>query len=260
MKKIVCLVLAIALALTSALALADQLDAIKEKGYIQFATEGEWSPWTFHDESDALVGFDVEVARLIAAKMGLDAQFAEVPWDGIFSGMDVGRYDAAANGVEITEEREMKYDFSAPYGYIRTVLVVRGDNEDITCFEDLKGRSTANSVGSTYQFMAEDYGASCASVDTLDETMEMIISGRVDATLNAEVSVYDYMAAHPDANIKIVAVTEDASMVAIPVCKGDNETLLAAIDQAIAELTESGELTELSIKYFGVDISPASQK
>ena len=198
----------------------------------------------------------MEVAQAIAAKLGVTATFVETEWDGIFAGLDAQRYDIAANGVEITDERSEKYDFSTPYGYIRTALVVRGDNDAITSFEDLNGKKTANSIASTYMILAESYGATAVGVDTLDQTIQMVLSGRADATLNAEVSVYDYLSVHPDANIKIVALTEEASQVALPVRKGeDSATLLAAINQAIEELANEGELTHISEKYFGKDIT-----
>ena len=170
--------------------------------------------------------------------------------------MDAGRYDIVVNGVEVTPERTEKYDFAEPYAYIRTALIVRGDNETIKTFEDLNGKKTANSIASTYMNLAEDYGATCYGVDTLDETLTMVLQGRVDATLNAIVSYTDYMAQHPDANLKVVATTEDASNVAIPMRKGaETASLLEAINQAIAELHEEGVISELSVKYFGEDIS-----
>lgn len=259
MKKLLCLTMALFLALAVLPAFAEEgdlLSRIQQKGEIIIATEGAWAPWTYHDENDTLVGFDVEVAQAIAAKLGVTATFVETEWDGIFAGLDAQRYDIAANGVEITDERSEKYDFSTPYGYIRTALVVRGDNDTITFFEDLNGKKTANSIASTYMILAESYGATAVGVDTLDQTIQMVLSGRADATLNAEVSVYDYLSVHPDANIKIVALTEEASQVALPVRKGeDSATLLAAINQAIEELASEGELTRISEKYFGKDIT-----
>ena len=258
MKKFVCVLLSLSLLLlTAAFAEeADLLARIQEKGEIVVATEGAWRPWTYHDEDDVLVGFDVEVATRIAEKLGVSASFVECPWDGIFAGIDAERYDIAANGVEITEDRAAKYDFTAPYGYIRTALVVRGDNEDINSLEDLDGKKTCNSIGSTYMELAESYGAEAIGVDTLDETISMVLAGRADATLNAEVSIYDYLSEHPDANIKIVALTDDASEVAIPLRKGEeNASLLAAINAAIDELREEGELAGISEKYFGSDIT-----
>ena len=257
MKKWMSMLLTLALLVVSPLALADELSDIQAKGEIVVATEGAWAPWTYHDENDTLVGFDVEVAQAIAAKLGVKATFVETEWDGIFAGMDAGRYDIAANGVEITDERAEKYDFTESYGYIRTALVVRGDNDSITSFEELNGKHTANSIASTYMLLAESYGAETVGVDTLDQTIEMVLTGRADATLNAEVSVYDYLRVHPEANIKIVALTDEASQVAIPVRKGE-ETLVAALNQAIQELAAEGELSRISIKYFGSDISGVS--
>lgn len=234
----------------------DLLAQIQEKGEITVAMEGTWAPWTYHDEEGKLVGYDVEVAEKIAEKLGVEANFIEGEWDGLLAGIDAGRYDIMVNGVEYTEERAEKYDFSDPYGYIRTALVVSSDNEEIKSFEDLEGKSTANSIASTYMTLAESYGATATGVDTLDQTMDMVLSGRVDATLNAEVSVYDYLNVHPDAKIKVVALTDEASNVVIPMRKGEETaSLREAINQAIKELRESGELSELSEKYFGTDIS-----
>ncbi len=234
----------------------DLLARIQDKGEIVIAMEGTWAPWTYHDENDKLVGFDTEVAEKIAGKLGVKAVFVEGEWDGLLAGLEVGRYDIMVNGVEVTEERSEKYDFTEPYAYIRTALVVKEDNMDITSFEDLNGKTTANSINSTYMYLAEEYGANVLGVDTLDQTMDMVLSGRADATLNAEVSVYDYFNVHNDAKLKVAALTEEASLVSIPVRKGDDSaSLREAINEAIDELRESGELAEISEKYFGSDIT-----
>ncbi|MBQ9065083.1 MAG: transporter substrate-binding domain-containing protein [Blautia sp.] len=249
---------AAAAALSTSAFAEDQLDKIKEEGKIVFAMEGTWAPWTYHDEDGNLTGYDTEVGRLIAEKLGVEAEFIEGEWDGLFAGLDSKRYDAVINGVEVTEERAEKYDFSEPYAFIRTALVVRDDYDEIASFEDLEGKTTANSFNSTYMLLAESYGAEVKNVDSLSETIDMLASGRVDATLNAEVSIYDYLQERPDAPIKIVALTDDASEVSIPLRKGEeSESLREAIDNAITELREEGELSRLSEQFFGSDISGA---
>ena len=108
--------------------------------------------------------------------------------------------------------------------------------------------------------LAEQYGATVSGVDSLDQTLEMVLSGRVDATLNADVSFYDYMNVHPEAALKVAALTDDASLVAIPVRKeAATESLVKAVNQALAELREEGKLSEAAIKYFGSDISQDPQ-
>ena len=237
-------------------AAGDQLSNIQSSGKLIVALEGAWQPWSYHDESDTLVGYDVEVSRAIAEKLGVEPEYVESDWDSLFAGLDAGRYDIVCNGVEVTDERAKTYDFTEPYGYIHTALAVRKDNEDITGFEDLKGKTTANSLASTYMELAESYGATVQGIDTLEETIQLLTAGRIDATLNADVSFYDYLNVHPDADFKLVAQTEDASHVAIPLRKGDaSATLLEAINTAIDDLRADGTLKELSEKYFGQDIS-----
>jgi len=235
---------------------ADQLAAIQTNGKLVVALEGAWQPWSYHDESDTLVGYDVEVSRAVAEKLGVEPEYVESDWDSLFAGLDAGRFDIVCNGVEVTDERSKTYDFTTPYGYIHTALAVRKDNEDIKSFEDLKGKTTANSLASTYMELAESYGATVQGIDTLEETIQLLTAGRIDATLNADVSFYDYLNVHPDADFKLVAQTEDASHVAIPVRKGDDSaSLLEAINTAIEELRADGTLKALGEKYFGQDIS-----
>ncbi len=234
----------------------DALAQIKERGELIVAMEGTWSPWTYHDETDKLVGYDVEVAEKLAEKLGVSVTFVEGEWDGLFAGLDAGRYDLVINGVEVTDERAEKYDFTIPYAYIRTAVIVKGENNEIQSFEDLKGKKTANTISSTYAELAEQYGAEVTGVDDLNQTFELLLSGRIDATLNAELTYNDYMKAQPDADLKVAVLTEDASHVAIPVRKGpETESLRAAIDEAITGMAQSGELSELSRKYFAIDIS-----
>ena len=240
---------------TASSAPLNKLDSIQKSGKLVVALEGAWQPWSYHDSSDTLVGYDVEVSRAIAEKLGVEPEYVESDWDSLFAGLDAGRYDMVCNGVEVTEERAKTYAFTTPYGYIHTALAVRKDNTDIHSFEDLKGKTTANSLASTYMELAESYGATVQGIDTLEETIQLLTAGRIDATLNADVSFYDYLNVHPDADFKLVAQTAEASHVAIPVLKSEDTAYLDALNTAIEELRADGTLKTLSEKYFGQDIS-----
>lgn len=260
MKKLIAWTLALLLTAVSVVALSeagekDLLARIRERGSLIIATEGNWSPWTYHDENDVLTGFDVEIGALLAAGLGVEPAYREVAWDAILAGVDTGVFDIACNGVDYTEERAEKYAFSDPYVYTEIVLVVRGDNDAIHSFEDLKGKTTTNSPNSTYAQRAEQAGASVTYVDTLGETIAMVLQGRADATINAKGSVEDYLSEHPDANIKIV-YTAPGDPVCYPIRKGeDSASLLAAINEILAQIREDGTLAGLSQKYFGADLT-----
>jgi len=255
MKKLL-LVLFILLSACSSIKNEDHLSDIQNKGKIVVGLEGDWQPFSYHDENDNLVGFDVEVATKIAEKLGVEIEIIESPWDGLFAGLDAGTYDIVVNGVDYTEERAKTYDFSEPYAYDRTVLVVKADNSEITSFEDLNGKSTANSIGSTYMEIGESYGANVLGVDTLAETMSMVLNGQADATINASTSVQDYLNVTGETGLKVVDQSEDAVPYVIPMTKGEyNENLLKAINEALSELKEEGTLAEISIKYFGADLT-----
>ena len=234
----------------------DLLAQIKERGNIVVAMEGTWAPWTYHDDNNDLVGYDVEVAQNIAEKLGVEVEFVEGEWDGLLAGLETGRYDIMVNGVGVTKERAEKYNFSTPYAYNKTAVIVRGDYDEISSMEDLKGKKTANTISSTYAAQAEAYGATVTGVDDLNQTIELLLSKRIDATLNAEVVFNDYKKEHPEADVKIATYSDQVEEIAIPIRKGDDTvTLLDAVNDALDEMAKDGTLTELSEKYFGMDIS-----
>ena len=174
----------------------------------------------------------------------------------MLAGLDAGRYDIMVNGVGVTEERAEKYNFSTPYAYNKTAVIVRGDYDEISSMEDLKGKKTANTISSTYAAQAEAYGATVTGVDDLNQTIELLLSKRIDATLNAEVVFNDYKKEHPEADVKIATYSDQVEEIAIPIRKGDDTvTLLDAVNDALDEMAKDGTLTELSEKYFGMDIS-----
>jgi cystine transport system substrate-binding protein len=253
--KIVKALLALGLlALTTPVLAQSALDEVKAAGALRIGTEGTYPPFTYHDESGALVGFDVEIGREIAERLGVEAQFVEGPWDGLIAGIDADRYDVVINQVGITEERQAKYDFSDPYIASKAALVVRGDNEEIASFEDLAGKRAAQTLTSNFAALAQQYGAEIVSTEGFDQSIALVLQGRADATLNDSLSFFDFKKQQPDADVKIVATQPEADFSGVLLAKGKPE-LVAAINEALASIKEDGTYAELSQKYFGADVS-----
>ena len=134
----------------------ENLSAIKSAGVFKIGTEGTYAPFTYHDESGKLVGFDVEIGEAVAAKLGVKAQFVEGKWDGLIAGLDANRYDTVINQVGITDARKQKYDFSEPYIASKAVLIVRDGDDSIKSFADLKGKKSAQSLTSNFGKLATE--------------------------------------------------------------------------------------------------------
>lgn len=231
-----------------------ELADVKAAGVLRIGTEGTYAPFTFHDSSGQLVGFDVELGREVAKRLGVEAQFVEGRWDGLIAGLDANRYDAVINQVGITEERKAKYDFSEPYIASKAALIVREDNEEIKSFADLNGRKAAQSLTSNYGKMAEEAGAELVATEGFDQSIQLVLNRRADATINDSLSFYDFKKQQPDAPVKIAATEDEAAYSGIIVKKGQPE-LLAAINKALDEIKADGTYQRLSEKYFGVDVS-----
>jgi L-cystine transport system substrate-binding protein len=254
-RSILLIALLQAVSVTSVFA-ADELAQIKSAGVFKVGTEGTYAPFTYHDESGKLTGFDVDIASAIAQRLGVKPEFVEGKWDGLIAGLDVNRYDAVINEVSVTDARKAKYDFSTPYITTRAVLIVRTDNTTIKTFDDLKGKKSANTLTSNFGKIAKDHGADVVGVQGFNESIDLLTSGRVDATINDSLSFLDFKKHKPDAQVKIVATdsSSDADQSAVLLRKGD-PALVAAIDKALADIKADGTYAQISEKYFGKDVS-----
>ncbi len=232
----------------------DKLDEILERGYLLVGTEGTYSPNSYHNEDDELVGFDVEVAAAVASHLGVEVQYVETEWASIFAALDAGQIDCVVNEVGYTDERAEKYDFSNPYAFVQGGILTRGDDDSINSFEDLAGKIAANESTSTWGAAAQEYGAELDPVNAMAQSISEVLNGRADCTLNYITAFADYMNENPDANVKIAVYSDPEPSSYIPVVKG-NERLVEAINEALAAAKESGELSEISNKYFGIDVT-----
>ncbi len=229
------------------------LDQIKTDGVLKIGTEGTYAPFTFHNEEGELTGFDVDVAREVASRLDLEAQFVETKWDGMFAGLDAKRFDMVANEVGIRDDRKEKYDFSDPYIQSKAVLIVNADDDSIQSFEDLKGKNAGQSLTSNYGDLARSYGAEIVAVDGFNQSVDLLLSGRIDGTINDSLSYYDFVKQRPDVALKIADSADNSAQSGFMFRKG-NEALVDAVNGALKAMIEDGTYSEISQKWFGEDV------
>ncbi|WP_286180064.1 amino acid ABC transporter substrate-binding protein [Neobacillus cucumis] len=231
----------------------DLLAKIKADGKILIGTEGTYAPFTFHDKSGKLTGFDVEVATEVAKRLGVTPEFKETQWDAMFAGLDAKRFDVVANEVGIRPDRQEKYDFSDPYITSKAVLIVRNDNNKVKKFEDIKGLKSAQSMTSNYADIARKFGANITGVEGFNQAIDLLASKRVDVTVNDKISFLDYKKQKPDAPVKIAATSADASQSGFMFRK-NNQTLVDAVNKALNDMISDGTYKKISEKWFGEDV------
>lgn len=231
----------------------DLLAKVQEEGTLVIGTEGTYPPFTFHDASGELTGFDVEIAREVAERLGVEAEFLETQWDAMFAGLDAGRFDMVANQVGINPERQESYEFSDPYITSTAVLVVAEDDTEIQSFEDLDGKLSAQSLTSNYAETATSFGAELEGVEGFNQAIELLNSGRVDATVNDNLTVLDFLKQRPDAQVKVVDESEDAAQSGL-LFRQDSGAIVDEVNKALADMIEDGTYDEISEEWFGENV------
>jgi len=231
------------------------LDRINQKGTITVGTEGTYAPFTYHDESGKLTGYDVEVTRAVAEKLGIKVEFKETNWDSMLAGLKAGRFDLVANQVALTTpERQAIFDKSEAYNWSGAVLVAPKTETRIQKIEDVKGLRAAQSLTSNYGELARKYEAVLVPVDGLAQSIKVIETKRADFTFNDSLAILDYIKKNPKSDLKIFWESDDKVGAGLVVDKGNDEAL-AKISKAIIELRNEGKLKALGEQFFGRDVS-----
>jgi ABC-type amino acid transport/signal transduction systems, periplasmic component/domain len=237
-------------------------EQIKDKGKIVVATSGTLYPTSYHDTdsgSDKLTGYEVEVVREAAKRLGLKVEFKEMGIDGMLTAVNSGQVDAAANDIDVTKDREKKFAFSTPYKYSYGTAIVRKDDlSGIKTLNDLKGKKAAGAATTVYMEVARKYGAKEVIYDnaTNEQYLKDVANGRTDVILNDYYLQTLALAAFPDLNITIHPDIKYMPNKQALVMKKSNEALQKKMNEALKEMSKDGSLTKLSKQFFNkADVS-----
>lgn len=237
-------------------------EQIKDKGKIVVATSGTLYPTSYHDTdsgSDKLTGYEVEVVREAAKRLGLKVEFKEMGIDGMLTAVNSGQVDAAANDIDVTKDREKKFAFSTPYKYSYGTAIVRKDDlSGIKTLKDLKGKKAAGAATTVYMDVARKYGAKEVIYDnaTNEQYLKDVANGRTDVILNDYYLQTLALAAFPDLNITIHPDIKYMPNKQALVMKKSNAALQKKMNETLKEMSKDGSLTKLSKQFFNkADVS-----
>ena len=230
---------------------ARTIEAIQKDGKILLATEGQFAPFNFF-KGTTLTGFEVEVAELVAKKMGLKVQWKTIGFDALLTGLKQDRWDLVIASHAITDERAKAVTFTAPH-YCSGGLVVAMDPA-IRSAKDLAGKVVAVQTGTSYLENVQKIASikDMKNFPTDVDARSALVSKRVDAWVTDRFVAKEVAAKNPTAGFKLgelVFVEKVASAVA----KG-NTGLADAWSKALAETMADGSYKAVSQKYFGEDV------
>jgi cystine transport system substrate-binding protein len=235
---------------------ADLLATAKARGTLRIAMEGTYPPFNYKDQKTGeLAGYDVDVAKLVAAKLGLKPEFVTTEWAAILAGLGAGKYDVIVSQVGITPKRLEAFDFSEPYTYSSPQLIVRkNDTAKYTSLADLKGKKVGVGQGSVFEQQARAVpGIEVKAYPAAPENLQDLAFGRIDAALNDSLMVA-YLLSNSKLPVQAGARVGAVERMGMPFKKGNPE-FKAAVNKALLDASADGSLKKLSVKWFGTDVS-----
>jgi polar amino acid transport system substrate-binding protein len=229
-------------------------------GVLTVGMEIGYPPMEYFDtDGKTPIGFDVQLAKALAAKLGLQFEFVDTAWDGIFAGVDTGKYDCIISSVTYTDERAAQFNFTKPYVANSQLLVVRKDSRiKPTALEQIQGLRLTYQAETTSDTLATEWiertkaKVEVFEYDKVMNCFDELTLNRVDVILVDSVVAAEYLSG-PNNPYEITAEVSNDEVLAICLKKG-NDALTAALDKALDELYADGTLKKISMDIFGTDV------
>lgn len=239
-----------------------QLDALREKGEAVFVMSGEYPPFSMPDETGAMIGFDADVAREIADRLGVDPVLQQAEFSSIIAGIQAGVFDVTVASHARTPERESAVTFMAePYYYSGAQLFVRADS-DYESLEQLAADNAAIAVdlgGTNQQWLEENGYPNIATYSGVQDSLQAVLSGRAEAIFTSPI-VGNLAIKDQGLALKPIGGLLFEENAWVTIANGQPE-LEAAINEALDEMRADGTLREISMKWIGADITtPPSER
>lgn len=250
MKRI-CTVLLIIVSAAAVLSCASLADRSGGLPVIVFGLDATWPPMEFVDENRQLAGFDIELAKEMAAAGGFRAEFRNIEWDGLFSGLSLGTYDAVMSCVTVTDERRKTMDFSEPYFNNGQVLVVRSSETECAGLKDLSGKKIGAQGGTTGAAeILKQAGSEPVCYNETFSLFSALVSGDIDGAVSDYPAAMNFVLHEPrmEGKLRIAGTPFTEEPVAVAVRKG-NSAVLDLISTGLERVRASGKMSMLEEKW-----------
>jgi polar amino acid transport system substrate-binding protein len=218
---------------------------------IVIATDATWPPMEMVDESKAIVGFDIDLMNAAAKAGGFEVEFRNTAWDGIFAGLEGGKYDAVMSSVTITDERKGTMDFSVPYINAGQILVVKKEVEGVETLANLVGKTVGAQIGTTGAFEIDKVAdVKKKEYDEIGLAFADLANGRIDGVVCDTPVAAQYALQNDEykGTLKIVGQPFTDEYYGVAVKKG-NKKVLDTLNKGLQKVLDSGENKTIEAKW-----------
>lgn len=222
----------------------------KDPNTLVMGTNAEFPPFEMRGGTDGegIIGFDPDIARLIARHAGKKLKIEDMKFDSLIPALNTGKIDMILAGMTVTEDRRKNVDFSDPYYKVTQIVLVRGqDASKIRSLDDLKNKKIAVAIGTTGDTAASQYTSDIVRFNTAFEAVMELKNNKVDLVLTDEALGAVLHSKNPD--LARVDLPFEDEYYAIAVKKGNTE-LLERINDSLKKIRNSGEMDVLLEKHF----------
>jgi len=227
---------------------------LQKSGTLTIGLEGTFKPYSYR-ENGKLTGFEVDLGKAVAKKLGVKAKFVPTKFDSLIAGLDVNKYDVVINDIAETPARENKYLFSTPYIYSKSQLAVK-KSSSIKKITEIKGTKIAQTTTSNNAADAKRLGATVTPTDGFQQSIDLVSQGRVAGTINSREAFYAFFKQNKHSDIRLIDAGSSIATSKIgAIFTKKHAKLQKQVSKAIQELRQDGTLTKLSKKYFGGDVT-----
>jgi polar amino acid transport system substrate-binding protein len=225
---------------------------IQQEGLMRVGMDASWPPFEFVDDDDQIVGLDVDLARAIGQRLGVEVEFVNAGFDSLYDALYMGRFDAIVSALPYDPLLYQDVAYSISYFNAGQVLVVQADETEISAVNDLSGKrlgvewgSEGDAVGRQLQKEIEDLNLQ--SYMTPDAVLRALKEDEVETAVVDAVSAYQFIATEGGVQVVGDPLTDEPYVIAVRL---ESPLLLKAINEALVGVRQGGTLEILQEKWF----------
>lgn len=224
---------------------------VQKSGVLKVGIEGTYPPFNFVNDQKQYDGFDVDIAKEVAKRLGVKVEFVGVEWKGIIAGLLADKYDIVIAQMSITEERKQSVDFTEPYVMTGAVLIARQGDERFKQLSDIKGFKVGVGTGTNFETLAKSVeGADVKSYTAFNDYLQDLLNGRLDVIINDQLLAGDAIK-KGSLPIQVTSGLLEQDRIGMAI-KKDNPDFLAKVNEVLAAMKTDGTYDQIYEKWFAM--------